>query len=57
MVTVELYIESIEEVIGVGNKILVERRFSVAIFDAMNLLDCCHIRNVNLVRAYSHHGA
>lgn len=57
MVTVELYIKSIEKVVGVGNKILVEQRFSVAIFDAMDLLDCCHIGNINLVRTDSNHGA
>lgn len=57
MVTVELYIKGIEEVVCIGNKILVKWRFSVAIFDAMDLLDGCYIGNVNLVRAYSHHRA
>lgn len=57
MMTVELYVKSIEEVFGVGNKILVEGRFSVAIFDAMDLFDCCDFGNINLVRSYPHHGA
>lgn len=57
MVTVELYIKGVEEVVCVGNEILVKWCFSVAVFDAMDLLDCCHVGNVNLARAYSHHWA